>query len=99
MHKLVSHEYFLDEMHIVDIGIMTRYLEYADVLEWTHTRQLMLAQLKPWLKNKKLTAAELFPLPIDKKKDEGLTKEVTNEEIDWFKKIKNNFNEKQKDSK
>lgn len=98
MHKLVSHSYFMDEMHIIDISIMTKYIEYSDVLEWNHTRQLMLCQLKPYLKQKDLTPQELFPLPTDDDNSEHTT-EMSNEELEWFKKFKDNYTKKQKDSK
>ena len=97
MHKLVSHEYFMDEMHVVDVGIMTKYLEYSEVIQWNMTRQIMLTTLKPYLKKKDLTAAELFPLPIDDDNSEHTT-EMSNEELEWFKKFKDNYAKKQKDS-
>jgi hypothetical protein len=90
MHKLVTHDYFMDEMHIIDINIMTKYIEFSDVLEWGHTRQLMLCQLKPYLKNKELTAAELLPLPTD---DDGTehTTEIANEDVEWYKNFVENY--------
>lgn len=89
----MSHEYFLDEMQLIDLCIATKYLEFAEVNSWNQIRQLMLCQLKPYLKKKDLTAQELFPLPID---DDGIehTIEVSNEDVSWFKKFRENYKNK-----
>lgn len=79
----------MDSMQIIDLWLATQYLEYAEVAQWTQTRQMMLCQLKPYLKKKDLTAAELFPLPIDEK--EELTKEVSNEDVEWWKNYTRNY--------
>ena len=77
---------------------MTKYLEYADVTSWNQTRQIMLCTLKPYLKKKDTSAADILPLPIDHiEKEQGRT-DVTNEELEWFKKFKDNYAKKQKDS-
>ena len=31
MHKVISYEYFMDEMQTPEIGLMTKYLEFAEV--------------------------------------------------------------------
>ena len=100
MHKLVSHSYFMDEMHIIDVNIMTRYIEYSDVLEWAHTRQIMLCQLKPYLKRKTMTAQDLLPLPIDEKEEDNREKttSVSNEQLEMLKQAQEYY-KKQKDSK
>lgn len=70
---------------------MTKYLEYADVVAWNQTRQIMLCTLKPYLKKKDTSAADILHLPIDDiDKEQGRT-DVTNEEMDWFKKVKQQF--------
>ena len=70
---------------------MTKYLEYADVISWNQTRQIMLCTLKPYLKKKDTSAADILPLPIDHiEKEQGRT-DVTNEEINWFKHAKEQF--------
>ncbi len=79
----------MDSMQIIDLWLATQYLEYAEVAQWTQTRQIMLTTLKPYLKKKDLTAAELFPLPIDEK--EELTKEVSNEDVEWWKNYTKNY--------
>ena len=84
-------------MQIIDLCIATKYLEYAEITQWNQTRQIMLCTLKPYLKKKDTTAAELFPLPDDDNHKDELTTEVTNEEIDWFKNFKNNYNKKDSD--
>jgi hypothetical protein len=76
---------------------MTKYLSYADMAAWQQTRQIMLSSLRPYLKKKNITAQEFFPLPIDDDNSE-LTTEMPNEELEWFKKFKDNYTKKQKDS-
>ena len=78
-------------MTIPDISLMTMFLEYAEVAQWNQTRYMMLTTLKPYLKKSDLTAQELFPLPIDDDMKEENRTDVTNEEIDWFKKVKQQF--------
>lgn len=89
----------MDEMHIIDIAIMLKYIEYSDVLEWSHTRQLMLCQLKPYLKKKNMTAQELFPLPTDEKEEDNREKttSVSNEQLEMLKQAQEYYR-KQKDS-
>lgn len=51
----------------------------------------MLCTLKPYLKKKDTSAADILHLPIDDiDKEQGRT-DVTNEEMDWFKKVKQQF--------
>lgn len=76
-------------MQLMDLCIATKYLEYAEIISWNQTRHVMLTTLKPYLKKKDLTAAELFPLPIDEK--EELTKEVSNEDVEWWKNYTKNY--------
>lgn len=84
----------MDDMQVMDLCVATKYLAYAEVAQWNQTRQIMLCTLKPYLKKKDLTAQELFPLPID---DDGIehTTEVSNEDVEWFKKFKANYNKKE----
>lgn len=87
MHKVISYEYFMDEMQTPEIGLMTKYLEYAEVQSWAQTRQIMLATIRPYLKKRNLTVSELLPLPID---NDGVvhTTEVKKEDINWFRSFK-----------
>ena len=89
MHKLVSHEYFMDRLSIIEIPIITKYLEYSDAIAWSQTRQIMLCQLRPYLKKKNMTASEFFPLPIDKDFEREKTTEVDPRALEWFKNLKN----------
>lgn len=78
----------MDEMQIPDLCIATKYLEYAEVAQWEHTRQIMLCQLKPYMKRKNMTAQEMLPLPIDKDFEREKTTEVDPGALAWFKKMK-----------
>lgn len=79
----------MDEMQIPDLCIITKYLEYAEVAQWEHTRQIMLCQLKPYMKKKNMTAQEMLPLPIDKDFEREKTTEVDPRALKWFKNLKN----------
>jgi len=85
----------MDEMQVVEIDLMTKYIDYAEVEQWGQTRQLMLSVLKPYLKNKKITAQELFPLPYDDEDVEHRT-DITNEELEWYKNFKQNYKKDRK---
>ena len=87
-HKIVSHQYFLDEMQIPDLVIATKYIEYAEVAQWECTRQIMLCQLKPYLKKKNLTAQELLPLCSDITYEREKTTEVDPRALKWFREMK-----------
>jgi len=89
MHKLVTHEYFMDDLQITEIPILTKYLSYADITSWMQTRELMLSVLRPYLKNKNTTAQELFPLPTDSHVE--LTHEISNEDVSKWKEYVNNY--------
>lgn len=89
MHRLVSHEYFMDEMRITELAIITKYIDYSFVLEWNMTRNIMLSALRPYLKKKNIKANEFWPLPIDEGYyKEELTQEVDPKAIKWFDSIK-----------
>lgn len=98
INKLCTHEFFLDEMNMYDLYLMTRYLNYADMAAWQQTRQIMLSSLRPYLKKKNITAQEFFPLIIDEDlkevEREGHTTEISNAEVEWYKKFKENYEKK-----
>ena len=94
INKLCTHEFFLDEMNMYDLYLMTKYLSYADMAAWQQTRQIMLSSLRPYLKKKNITAQEFFPLIIDEDNKVEMTKEVSSDEINWFKQFKENYKAK-----
>lgn len=71
----------MDDMQIPDLSLMTKYLEFADVMQWDMTRRIMIAACGPNLKTKYRDPKVLLPLPID---DDGIvhTHEMTNEDLD-----------------
>lgn len=83
----------MDDMSMPDLVIMTKYLDYAETASWLQTRQIMLSTLRPYLKKKDTKAEDLFPLAIDKdiKDMEGHTTEISNAEVEWFKKFKHKY--------
>ena len=85
----------MDDMSMPDLAIMTKYLDYAETASWIQTRQIMLSVLKPYLKKKDTKAEDLFPLPIDNDIKEierqSHTTEISNDEVEWYKKFKQNY--------
>ena len=59
----------MDEMQIPDLSLMTKYLEFSDVIQWDMTRRIMIAACGPNLKTKYRDPKVLMPLPID---DDGI---------------------------
>ena len=80
----------MEDMHVPDLNIMVKYLEFAQTAEWEKTRELLLAVRWPYLRNKRLKSNELLPLPCDAKWHEKseLTTEVKQSDLDWFRKYK-----------
>lgn len=81
----------MDKMQLTEINIATEYLEYNETISWMQAREQMLCTLKPYLNKKNITSKELMPLPID---DDGVEHNysVKNEEVEWWKKFKENYN-------
>jgi len=84
-------------MQIPDVVIATMFLDFAEAASWSQTRQIMLASLRPYLKKKNITADEFFPLPTDEKfqEREELTKEISNEDVKWWKEYVKNYKNKE----
>ena len=93
MHKIVTHQYFLDDMQMIELPIATKYLEFSEVINWQQTREIMLSVLRPYLKKKDTSAQDLFILPTDQV--EELTTEISNEDVEWYKKFKENYKKNQ----
>lgn len=91
MHKIVTHQYFLDDMNYGDLSIILKYLEYADVIAWSQTRELMYTVMAPYLKNKNTTAKDILKLPTDQVEEHIVNHEISNEEVAWYKKFKENY--------
>jgi hypothetical protein len=81
----------MDDMNMLDLTVMSKYIKYVDVMDWARTRMLMLSVLQPYLKKKDTTAQDILHLPIDDiDKEKGRT-DVTKEEMDWWKQVKKQF--------
>ena len=64
--------------------IITKSIPYAEVESWNRTRHMMLYMISPYMK--RMSADELLPLIIDENYErEELTKEISNEEVEWYK--------------
>ena len=93
IHKVCSYEYFMDEMQLIDLSIIYKFIEFNDVAQWMQTRQILYNIAWPYLKNKKMPVTEYWPLPTDEK-HEKIT-EVSNKEVEWFKKFKESYENKE----
>ena len=52
MHRLLTHQYFVEDADMSDIVIILKHIEYAEVQAWQRTREIMLSVLRPYLKKK-----------------------------------------------
>lgn len=94
IYKLVSYDYFMDEMQIIDVNEIIRYIQYAETSSLIQTRQLMLATLQPHLKNHNVKASDLWPLAIDKDAEEASKGDtsISNDSVTWFENNKDMIN-------
>lgn len=75
----------MDNMTVPELQIILQNIVYANADEWNQTRQIMMYCVAPYLKKQHMTPHEFYPLPSDDVPK--LTKEVSNEEVEWFKKF------------
>lgn len=87
-YKIVSIEYFMDEMQEYELFDIYNAIEYTNLYTWEQTRWIVYAICQVNSK-KKLKQSEIFKLPVDEgyKKETHLTKEITNEEISKLKQM------------
>lgn len=93
MHKLFTHQYFLEDADMSDIVIVLKHIEYAEVIGWQQTRELMLSVLRPYLKKHDITAKDLLPLPTDEVHIPN--HEISNDEVSWYKQYVENYKKQQ----
>lgn len=89
MHKIVTHQYFLDDMQMIELPIATKYLEFSEVINWQQTREIMLSVLRPYLKKKDTSAQDILPLPTDEVHIPN--HEISNDEVSWYKQYVKNY--------
>ena len=80
MNKLVSYEYFMDEMQDYEIQTLSGMLDAVDYNEWRRMRMLYHGIVSPYLK-RQTTPDKLIPLPGDDDMEEHNI-EMTNKERD-----------------
>lgn len=89
--RMVSYEYFMDDMQEWELLLLADNYNNALKEEWEMTRWQVYTTIKPYLKKQyaNKTPQEVFPLPTDKIDDaeEEHNTEITNAEIDEMKKI------------
>lgn len=75
----------MEDLCFPELIIIIKSVPYAEVEAWNRTRNMMLYMISPYMK-RKMTANELLPLIIDEDYEkEELTKEMPNEEVEWYK--------------
>lgn len=68
-YKLVSVQYFLDEMQWYELRILMDNLNVSVKNDWTIAREIMWSNLKPWTKGK-LKPDKIMTFPWEGKKKE-----------------------------
>ena len=75
----------MEDLCFPELIIIIKAAPYAEVEAWNRTRNMMLYMISPYMK-RKMTSHELLPLIIDEDYEkEELTKEISNEEVEWYK--------------
>lgn len=80
MHKIMSYEYFMDELQDYEIQTLSGMLEYVDYDEWRRTRILYHGIVSPYLKRPQ-SMTKMMPLPGDDDQEDHII-EMTNKERD-----------------
>lgn len=91
-NRLVTYEYFMDEMQDYEIQTLSGMLDYVDYNEWRRMRLLYHGILAPHMK-RPTTPEKLIPLPGDDALEEHNI-EMTNAQRDILKKRASRLQEK-----
>lgn len=86
-NKLVSYQYFMDEMMQHELLDLVEVLPWANKHSNEQMRYIIWSQLKPYLKNQRLTPEKLLPLFTDKEINIEKQKALAETEIIDLKKI------------
>lgn len=81
--RLVSYEYFMDELQEWEISLLADCLNSGYREEWEMTRWLVYSIIQPNIKKSMQDKSmhELLPLPFDEEYKEEEEQDITNEEI------------------
>lgn len=81
-NKLVSYQYFMDEMQMYEIFDLIDLIPWANKTSYEQMRLVMWATLKPYLKKQTITPEKLLPLYTDTHVSEKIVPEHTEAEIE-----------------
>lgn len=90
-HKLVSVQYFLDEMPLWDLNDLIIGISYSGRQEWERTRTAAYITVAPHCK--KLDKNKMLPFPWDSNDEEHDTT-ISNDDIERLKNISKQFETK-----
>lgn len=80
-YKVVSYEYFMDDITEYELELLAKNLAYADKSSWEMSRMIMYASLLPYFKSgQHKTPQEILPLATDNDTKQQTTS-LTNEEF------------------
>lgn len=84
--KLVSYEYFMDELKDYELNLLIEGHEGADKSTWEQTRMLMYSILAPYQKKgKELKITDVLKFPWDNDPYHTGDIEISNEQVDMMK--------------
>ena len=91
-YKLVSYEYFMDDLKDWELGVLIDNISWSTKNEWEQARMIMYASLMPYMKKSSIKdVTDILPLPTDRDSKVNISKyqdhdyNVSNEQIDRLK--------------
>lgn len=84
--KLVSYEYFMDELKDYELQLLIEGSEFSNMVTWDQTRMLMYSTLAPYQKKgKELKITDVIKFPWDNDPYHAGDIEISNEQVDTMK--------------
>lgn len=94
-NKLVSFEYFMDEMQLYELYDLLDLIPWANKHSYEQMRFMVWATLKPYLKKKDIGPEKLLPLYTDSHTTSKYKQELSPKEVDKMREyIINKYNKK-----
>lgn len=85
-NKLVSYEYFMDEMQMYELYDLIDLIPWANKTTYEQMRYMVWATLKPYLKQKDITPEKLLPFYTDNHTTERVEHDLSMKEIEAMRK-------------
>lgn len=84
--KLVSYEYFMDELKDYELELLIEGHDNANKISWEQTRMLMYSILAPYQKKgKNIKTTDILSFPWDNEPTHTGDIEISNEQVDFMK--------------